>query len=132
MVDLEHVIFKCSIKGIPSVFTCFIPSAAGYSPGCDRWTLQRNCQDAQQVSTNEPDEKRCNQSLGQILHITDLFLKRTKMRCSSVIQISGFADLFVFENLLKDSSTFAFDFFAVLLLDRPSLRVHVSEDQICY
>ena len=54
------------------------------------------------------------------------------MRCSSVIQISGFADLFVFENLLKDSSTFAFDFFAVLLLDRPSVRVHVSEDQICY
>ena len=48
----------------------------GSSPGCDRWTLQRNCQDAQQVSTNEPDKKRYNQSLGNFLsYIVDLFLK---------------------------------------------------------
>ena len=79
-LTLNMWFFKSSMKGIPSVFTCFIPSAAGYSPGCDRWTLQRSCQDAQQVSTNEPDEKRYNQSLGQILHILSTFFSRTKMR----------------------------------------------------
>ena len=60
------------------------------------------------------------------------FSQGLKWDIQGVVQVSGFADLFVFENLLKDSSTFAFDFFAMLLLDRPGLRVHVSEDQIFF